>query len=305
MRDLVRQFGEHLSAERRASPETVRAYIANSLEFIDFLDARLKRPARPGDLDMANLRSYLASLFGRNEAVTIGRKLSALRALCRFLRRGRHIEENVAVLLKPPKAKKMLPGFLTPEQAGALVEAPEGRKATPRAKAEAARDAALLELLYGTGLRVGEGVALDLGDVDGERVRVRRGKGGKERLVPLGSKAREAIAAWTALRPSLAPPQGGLRAANALFVTARGLRLSARAARRIVDAAAIAAGVPKTHPHALRHSYATHLLGSGADLRSIQELLGHASLSTTARYAHVDLQYLLGQYDHHPHAVKK
>ncbi len=296
MDEWVARFVTHLESEVRASKETVRAYRANVDELVRHLRERRGRAPAPRDLDMVSLRSYLASLFGRNEAVTIGRKLSAVRCFLRFLRRERAIEENVALLLSPPKGKKLLPEFLTIEQAGALVEARPAKKRD----AEAARDRALLELLYGTGLRVGEATALDLGDLTGDLLRVRRGKGAKTRLVPVGDKAREAVAAWLPLRAGLARP-----GEPALFVSRRGVRLDPRQVRRIVDAQAIAAGTPKTHPHALRHSYATHLLGSGADLRSIQELLGHASLKTTARYAHVDLQYLLDQYSKHPHAGNK
>jgi integrase/recombinase XerC len=158
------------------------------------------------------------------------------------------------------------------------------------------RDAAIFEVMYGSGLRVSECVGLDLADIDNDEIRVRRGKGGKDRVAPLGEKAKQALERWLARRAALKPT------GNALFVNARGGRVSARSVRRFVDQHAIKAGVPKTHPHALRHSFATHLLGSGADLRSIQELLGHASISTTARYAHVDLQYLMKQHDLHPRA---
>jgi integrase/recombinase XerC len=297
MQELVVRYSEHLRAEKRQSPETVRAYLANVQELLAFIEQKRNRTPTLRDLDMLHLRTYLASLFGKNEAVTVGRKLSAIRSFLRFLRRERLIEENVALLLRPPKAKKLLPQFLTVEQAGALVEAPA--EVPPVVQA---RDRALLELLYGTGLRVGEAVALDVADVERDTVRVRRGKGGKERVVPLGGKAREALDDWLAVRPQLLVPDGESRA---LLLSVRGARLNTRAVRRLLDAHAIASGVPKTHPHALRHSYATHLLGSGADLRSIQELLGHASLTTTARYAHIDLQYLMDQYAHHPHAEKK
>lgn len=290
MTEWLARFREHLAVEKRASPHTVRAYLRNVDELVVFITERRRREATPRDLDIPTVRSYLASLFEANEAVTIARKLSAVRAFCRFLRRERVLDENVALLIKAPKAKKTLPSFLTPEQATALVEAP----ARGDASALKLRDAAILEVLYGCGLRVSECVGLDLGDVEAGELRVRRGKGGKDRVVPLGDKARQAIDAWLPARAALRP------VGTALFVNARGGRVTDRSVRRFVDRHAIGGGVPDTHPHALRHSYATHLLGSGADLRSIQELLGHASIQTTARYAHVDLQYLMREYEKHP-----
>jgi len=295
MRELVERFREHLEAEKRASPHTVRAYLTNLEQLLTFARERRAREPSPGDLDIPLLRSYLASLFERNEAVTIARKLSSVRAFLRFLRRERVIEENLAMLVRPPKAKKALPSFLTPEQAAALVEAPLVKKRTGSSSL-ALRDAAILEVLYGCGLRVSECVGLDLGDLETGELRVRRGKGGKDRVVPLGRKARAALDAWLAVRAMLSP------VGQAVFVNARGGRITTRSVRRFVDKHAIGGSVPDTHPHALRHSYATHLLGSGADLRSIQELLGHASIKTTARYAHVNLEYLVKEYANHPRA---
>jgi integrase/recombinase XerC len=156
----------------------------------------------------------------------------------------------------------------------------------------------MLELLYGCGLRASECVGLDVGDLDGGYVSVRLGKGRKDRRVPVGEKATAALLRWLGERAAYRP------ATQALFVNARGQRLSARSLARLVDAQALAGDVPKTHPHALRHSYATHLLASGADLRAIQELLGHASLTTTSRYAHVNFDYLSKAYASHPHAGK-
>jgi integrase/recombinase XerC len=162
------------------------------------------------------------------------------------------------------------------------------------------RDAAILEVLYGCGLRVSECVGLDVTDVTlgegGGELRVRAGKGRKDRLVPIGRKACAALHVWLERRAEQLPD------GDALFQSARGRRIGVRSVARIVEARALMAGGPRTHPHALRHSFATHLLGSGADLRSIQQLLGHASLSTTARYAHTDIQYLMRQYANHPRA---
>jgi integrase/recombinase XerC len=292
--ELVERFRAHLAVEKRASPNTVRAYLQNVSELRLFIEEKRGRAAAARDLDMVTLRSYLASLFEKNDASTISRKLSALRAFGRFLKRERIIDENVAMLVKPPKARKVLPRFLTPEQAEGLMVAPVAER-TPSALA--LRDAAILEVMYGCGLRVSECVGLDVADVELEEIRVRRGKGGKDRVVPLGRKARQAIDAWLSRRAELKPRD------EALFPNAKGARVSARSVRRFVDKHAIRGGVPPTHPHALRHSYATHLLGSGADLRAIQELLGHASIQTTARYAHVNLEYLMKEYfSHHPRA---
>jgi integrase/recombinase XerC len=292
MKELVERFRQHLEAEKRASPHTVRAYLLNVEQLLAFVREKRGREMRPGDLDIPLLRSYLASLFDANEPVTIARKLSAVRAFVRYLRRERVVDENLAMLVKPPKPKKGLPQFLTVEQAASLVTAPSGDGPLPL------RDAAILEVIYGCGLRVSECANLDVGDIDAGELRVRMGKGRKDRVVPLGEKASEAVQKWLPARLALKPDS------QALFVNARGGRVTARSIRRFVDKHALRGDVPPTHPHALRHSYATHLLGSGADLRSIQELLGHASIQTTARYAHVNLQYLSEQYGAHPRAGK-
>lgn len=303
MSGLLERFRAYLATEKRASPHTIRAYLANASALLSFAAPHLKRTLDPRQLDSVLLRSYLASLFEVNEAATIARKLSAVRAFLRFLHRERLVEENVAMLVRAPKAKSALPSFLTPEQAAALMDTSATKQTSPppapASELLRLRNAALMEVLYGCGLRVSECVSLDVGDLGLEELRVRAGKGSKDRVVPLGRKAKAALEVWLAERSRLAP-----RGA-AVFVNARGGRLSARSVGRLIDSLAIRGGLPKTHPHALRHSYATHLLGSGADLRSIQELLGHSSLKTTARYAHVNLEYLMREYAKHPHAEKK
>lgn len=317
---IVRRYDDHLRHERRLSPQTVRAYQGDVQQWLKFLGDRTGRPTELADLNLRSLRAYLASRHDLDDAVTVTRKLQAVRNLCRFLRRERLIEENFARLIRPKKSAQRLPRFLTPEQVTALLEparvpvehsparAEDAEESSASELAQVARDQALLELIYGAGLRVSEAVGLDLGHVlRGEEglvtVRVLSGKGRKDRVVPAGTKAAQALASYLPLRHRLVHPKTGDLDASALFVSARGRRLGARDVRRILSARAQASAVPTTHPHALRHSYATHLLGSGADLRSIQQLLGHSNLSTTARYAHVDLQYLWDQYANHPRAL--
>jgi integrase/recombinase XerC len=326
--DLVDGFVQHLRDERRLSKETVRAYHANTVEWLQYLQQRKQRALKVTDLGLLELRSYLGSRHELDQAVTIARKLAAVRAFYTFLRRRGLCEENIGKLLRPKKAAKRLPQFLSPEQATSLLEPPTA-DATPASassdsedepeEAERLRDLALFELIYGAGLRVSESVALNHSDVstidphagsaadsDGLlTVRVLDGKGRKDRVVPAGQKAKDALQAYLKVRARLAHPKTGELDPQALFVSARGRRLGVRDVRRRLDACTQAAGLPATHPHALRHSFATHLLGSGADLRSIQQLLGHANLTTTARYAHVDLQYLWEQYAHHPRAAEK
>lgn len=320
MRAHLDRYLSFLRHERRASSETVRAYRANLEEWLGFLAERLGRAAAPADLDLAGLRAFLASLHDHDQPVTIARKLAAIRSFYRYLQRSRVVSENVALLLRPKKAPRALPEFLSPEQAAALVEAPAADEGPTEdtseevAAAEAARDAALLEMIYGAGLRVSEAVGLDLGHITpGEGggpeqglllLRVVRGKGRKDRVVPAGRKAAEALRHYLACRAALRGP-GTSALDEPVFLSAKGRRLGVRCVRRILDRHAAAAGVGKTHPHALRHSYATHLLGSGADLRSIQELLGHQHLTTTARYAHADVQYLMEQYANHPRADRQ
>jgi integrase/recombinase XerC len=277
-------FAEHLAVVKRASAHTQRAYLGDIDAFLGFARERLGKPPEPRHLDIPLVRAYVASLYGKNDAVSTARKLSSLRAFFQFLVRRRVIASNAAKLVASPKRPRKLPRFLSADDAARLVEAPT-----------LPRDRALCELLYGCGLRVSEAVGLDVTDLDGEELRVRRAKRGKERIVPIGRKAHEALVAYI-----------GTRGEGPMFLSARGKRLSDGEARRIVRRAVLRGGTPHATPHALRHSYATHLLDSGADLRSIQELLGHASLSTTQRYTHVSIAHLAQVYDAaHPRAREK
>lgn len=253
---------------------------------------------RAADVDTLAVRSFVAALSragsGRKSQ---GRALSALKTFFRWACRVGELAANPAARVPTPKAPKTLPRHLRPGEIESLLEAPEGDSDLAR------RDRALLELLYATGLRVAEAVSLDWRDLDlKERTLRALGKGGKERMVPFGRPALAALRAWRERWDGVRRVGDGDD--DAVFLNARGGRLTDRSARRVVDrwveAAALARGV---HPHTLRHTFATHLLEGGADLRAIQELLGHASLATTQRYTHVDIERLLAVYrDAHPRA---
>lgn len=286
----VGSFLEYLGVERGASPHTLRSYAADLTEFTRFLaDERI---GGLPDADTRAVRAYVARLHQRRlSKATIARKLAAVRSCFRFLARRGALPANPARQVRSPRLGRRLPSFLPVDEATVLLNAP------PEPSAAGARDRALLELLYASGLRVAEGCGLDLDDLDEARRTVRVvGKGDKERVVPVGETALEALAAHLALRGRRRGP---------LFLNARGGRLTPRSAHRIVRARARLAGIDqRVTPHTLRHSFATHMLGAGADLRLIQELLGHSRLSTTQRYTHVSPEHLMRVYDRaHPRAT--
>jgi len=297
-------FAQYLADERRASARTVETYIRDLRSFRDYVREE-GLPADAGKLDIVALRGFLASLFGSNQASTMKKKVSAIRSLFKFLLKRHIIERNPASGLRSPKISQSLPRFLTVEQAFRVMDAPP--KEEKRAKPLKVRDQALLETLYATGVRVSElaGMNLDHCDFTESEVRV-LGKGGKERIVPLGKSAVEAIRAYL-------PERGGLLEKakqgepDALWLSRSGRRLSVRQVQNIVRRhGTLGAGRGDLHPHAMRHTCATHLLDAGADLRSIQELLGHSSLSTTQRYTHVSVDRLMEVYDRaHPLARDK
>jgi len=305
MRRLIDRFLRHLEAERNYSPHTLRAYASDLGRFhyffaIDFSGVELEA-ARIEEVDAMAVRSFLASLARRGVGRrTQARALSAVRTLCAFACREGVLEHNPAAAVRTPKQEQKLPRHLRPGEIETLLEAVTGDEPL------ATRDRALLELLYASGLRVGELVSLDWPnlDLDSRVLRV-IGKGGKERMVPFGRPAVEALRAWKGhwheVRGAVTDDD------EPLLLNHRGGRLTARSVRRILDraveSAALAAGV---HPHTLRHTFATHLLEGGADLRAIQELLGHSSLSTTQRYTHLDVDRLLHVYrESHPRAKKQ
>lgn len=302
----IELFERYLADERRMSRRTVETYGRDLRALRDFA-AEEGLPLDAKRLGVIALRGHLAKLFETNGSATLARKLSAFRSFYRFLTRRGIVKENPASALKTPKVRKPLPKFLTVEDSFRVVEAPssdEGRD--PRLMI---RDRAILELLYGGGLRVSEveGLTLERLDVAERRVRV-VGKGDKERVIPLGAAAARALEAWLETRPRMrAKKEGAAQHPTALFLGRMGTALSARQIQNVVRRyGALGAGRGDLHPHALRHTCATHLLDAGADLRGIQELLGHASLSTTQRYTHVSVDRLMAVYDaSHPLARKK
>ena len=291
MKDEIEQFYRYLETERNVSLHTLAAYRSDLTQFSAFL-AEQRGGIALDQVDHLIIRHYLAQLHKGHAKSSIGRKLSAIRALFRFLLREGRLERNPAELVGTPKREKRVPFHLNIDQVSALVGAPAGTSGLPL------RDRAVLETLYSCGIRVSELTGMNVGDLDlaGGLARV-LGKGGKERIVPVGSFAGSALAAYLDERGT--PPPG-----TPLILNARGGRLTRRSVARIVDAhMLLIATMRKVSPHTLRHTFATHLLEGGADLRAIQELLGHASLSTTQKYTHVSIDRLMEVYDKaHPKA---
>ena len=298
----IAAFEQALRVERNASAHTVRNYISDLQQFRTFLAAQhLCSGNSAGQVDVHRLdqtavRAFLVDLLRHNRKSSAGRKLSAVKTFCRFLRRQGLIDHDPAAGIVTPKKEQQLPVHLTVDDVFRLLDAP--RADTP----DGVRDRALLEVVYSSGLRVSELVGLNWDDVDRklELVRV-RGKGGKERIVPIGTKALAALESYRARIPQLCRR---ILDAHAVFLNRRGQRLTTRSVARLVDHYILVSGIAtKASPHALRHSFATHLLGAGADLRAIQELLGHSSLSTTQKYTHLNLDHLMAVYDKaHPRA---
>ncbi|MFG3300213.1 tyrosine-type recombinase/integrase [Micromonospora chersina] len=333
MREAVDDFADHLARVRNRSAHTVRAYVTDLVSLLDH--AVRMGCADLSELDLTVLRSWLAKQRTMGAARTsLARRAAAARTFSAWAHRAGLLAGDVAAPLASPKAHRELPTVLRADQAAALMAAPDrtdrdgrdtrrpgddvepaggrtvdtaGRGDAPAAggddepEAVLLRDRLLLELLYATGVRISEACGLDVTDVDQARRVVRvLGKGGRERAVPYGVPAQRALDAWLARgRPALAAPRSG----GALLLGARGGRLNPTSARRIVAGYAEAAGLPRVTPHGLRHSAATHLLEGGADLRAVQELLGHSSLASTQIYTHVSVERLRAAYRQaHPRA---
>lgn len=298
MSELQKWIEDYLAELRRqgASPQTIATYGVDLRQFLDYFRRGGLEPPAPAQFEVLELREWLSHLYDLGlDKTTIRRKLAAVRSLFEHCLRRGAIQANRAKLLATPRLPKRLPAVPTEEQTNALID---GVAAGGLERPYPERDLALLEVLYGCGVRISELEGMNLEDLDLREGWVRvRGKRKKERQVPIPRRALEALRRYVECRRA-APGE------KALFVNHRGRRLTARGARKILHLYAVAvAGDPSIHPHSLRHAYATHLLNAGADLRAIQELLGHASLSTTQKYTQVSLRELMEVYDKaHPRA---
>lgn len=290
----VSAFLTHLAAERRASPHTTAAYGRDLAQLEVFLNDKLGRPPTVRSANKLLLRAFLSSVTQTRQATTMARKLAAIRAFFRYLGRRGSIADDPVALIASPKVRRRLPRFLGAEAAAQVMTAPQ--TASRRGVVEVLRDRCMLEILYGAGLRVSELVGLDLADISlSERELRILGKGRKERIVPFGAAALQTLAAYLEHRREFLKASPGLQA---LFLSRRGKRISIRWVEKLVQRyGTLGAGRADLHPHALRHSCATHMLEGGADLRIIQEMLGHSSLSTTQRYTHLSLDQLTRVYD--------
>lgn len=296
MKPYIDKFLKYLELERGASVHTLRAYEQDLNEFDQYC------ATAPAQVDMIDIRGFISDrIMSGQEKSTVSRKLATLRSFFNYLYREGHIKINQARLVPTPKTPKHLPNFLSVDDAFNLVQTPEGFGLLP------VRDRAILELLYSSGLRVSEVAGLTIDDVNLKECLVKaRGKGKKERLVPIGNKAVDALKSYLIERMIFRKRKNMVRS-DAFFLNRSGGRLTDRQIRRIVVKYARTLGIEgQIGPHTLRHSFATHLLLGGADLRSIQEMLGHSSLSTTQKYTHVDIGHLIDVYDKaHPFGDSK
>jgi integrase/recombinase XerC len=306
MEEYITLFLDHLKYERNVSEHTLRNYLIDLSQFYDFLAPPDKHGRRRHveirQIDHITIREFMASLYSaKKKKTSIARKLAALRSFFKFLCREQVLEMNPARLVATPRLEKKLPTYLTIEEIIKFIETPD--TSTPLGK----RDQAILELLYASGVRVSELVGLNVTDVDFKNRTIRvKGKGRKERIVPFGRKALEALQEYLGVRGEfLAEADETVRDPAILFLNYLGTRLTTRSVGRMIDKyAKMCVDInPHISPHSLRHSFATHMLNAGADLRAIQELLGHARLSTTQQYTHVSTERLIEVYDKaHPKA---
>ncbi|MFY9571145.1 MAG: tyrosine recombinase XerC [Blastocatellia bacterium] len=305
MQDYIDRFAEYLKHQRNASAHTLRNYLSDLAQFYDYLCPADSTGARRGieitQIDHITIREYMAKLYqDKRKKTSIARKLATLRTFFKFLCREQVLELNPARLVSSPRLEKRLPKVISIDEVIQFIETPDTDTVLGK------RDRAIIELLYATGCRVSEIAGMDLDHIDFKRESIRvRGKGRKERFVPFGSKAAEALTYYFAVRGALlAETSEEKREPKAVFLNYQGTRLTTRSIGRLIDKyvkeCALAHDIS---PHSLRHSFATHMLSAGADLRAIQELLGHARLSTTQIYTHVSIEQLMKVYDKaHPRA---
>jgi integrase/recombinase XerC len=320
MKPVVEKFLGYMRAVRNASAHTLRNYRSDLEQFLAYLSPPGAEPVSVGQVDHRVIREYLGYLHDQHlQKTSMARKLAALRSFFKFCAREGMIRDNPARLVATPKLPKRLPAVLSAEEMNAFLDQLGSARSSSPARSAARRrrtgkeqarlllqrDRAILELLYASGLRVSELTGLNLADVNrGEQMLRVLGKGNKERIIPYGSKAEGALQAYEPIRSGLLSKAGIRGDAEAVFLNHSGRRLSPRSINRILKKYIRLANINwDLHPHSLRHAFATHLLADGADLRAIQELLGHSSLSTTQRYTHTSIRQLMEVYDKaHPHA---
>ena len=316
MEDAVKDFLIYLSSERNVSPHTLRNYLSDLNQFEDYLKAMLEKDKLTiediSNIDHIRIRAFLSNLFEKGIGkASLARKISSLRTFLNYLNKENKISSNPARMVATPRQDKPLPGFLSIDEMDRLLNAPVGDEVLT------IRDRAILETFYSCGLRIAEVAAVNIEDVNLSENLIRvKGKGRKERIVPVGSKAVEAIKRYINEGAKYIPSPlmgegkggGGQRVFPSdapLFLNKSGHRITTRSIHRIVEKYKKISGLWDMTPHSIRHSFATHLLNGGADLRSVQEMLGHASLSTTQRYTHVSMDKLMEIYDNaHPRSRK-
>ncbi|HVN98072.1 MAG TPA: tyrosine-type recombinase/integrase [Syntrophorhabdaceae bacterium] len=284
IKGIAKEFYKYLEAEKGASFNTKRAYKGDIEDFIEFIEN-----ATDEIIDHNTIRAYIVAIYKDLKKSSLSRKISAIKVFFKFMKKKGYIDENTALIIKNPKIEKHLPKFYTIDEMFHFLDF------LPKDGWLNIRNVAIFELMYSTGMRASEALAIDVQDLhmDGMWVKV-KGKGGKERILPFGDKAKEALDAYI----EMTKKTGKYRLKNALFINARGERLAYRGLLKIMKKHQIKAQLFKNLSlHGVRHSFATHMLDSGADLRSIQELLGHSKLSTTQRYTHVSMDKLMEIYD--------
>ncbi|MFH1076513.1 MAG: site-specific tyrosine recombinase/integron integrase [Pseudomonadota bacterium] len=290
MKELIEEFLQALISEKGYSQNTVRGYRTDLLAFCDYLE-KINGNCKLEQADKNSIRGYMGLLHKKNKKTSIVRKLSAIKSFFRFLVKKGRIGNNPSQGIITPKTEKTIPRYLSIDDIFRLLDAPHTETLA------ALRDRAILEMLYSTGVRISELAALSIKDVDfkGGLIKV-LGKGGKERIVPVGEKAIAVLDTY--LKNRSGKPGESISQSCPLFLNLRGKRLTSRSMARILDAALKRAGIPcRVSPHGIRHTFATHMLDAGADLRSLQEMLGHVTLSTTQKYTHVSIDRLIHIYD--------